>query len=392
MKKTELLAPAGSLEKLKIAIKYGADAVFIGGKYFSLRARSSNFEIVDILAATSYAHKYGKKVYVTLNILPHNDDLVGLEKYLAELSKANVDAVIVASITIAKKAIEAGLETHLSTQCSVTNSKSIEFYQSLGIQRVVLARELNLEEIALVNKNSQIEVEVFIHGGMCVSYSGRCTLSNYMTDRDANRGGCAHSCRWNYQFKENSTDQQSEYFAMSSKDLNGVVAVTKLLDIGVDSLKIEGRMKSVHYIATVVGNYRKLIDEYYEKGTVNLEYYQKEILKAENRLTSTGFLLGDVTDEQHLYNMRSEKPTQNFIAHIKDYLGGYAIVEERNKFSIGDTAEVYGPNIHKTFIIEEILNEKGQSIEVARHPKEILKVKIPFAVQKDDLIRKVIYK
>ncbi len=389
LKKPELLAPAGDLEKLKIAIQYGADAVFIGGTNFSLRARSSNFEIADIKEACEFAAEYNAKIYVTTNILPHNKDLIGLKEYLTALKEVGVSAVICASPAIITVANSVGIEVHLSTQASTTNSKAISFWKEQGVTRIVTARELPLSEIDQVVNNSELDIEVFIHGGMCVSYSGRCTLSNHMTDRDANRGGCAHSCRWNYTFHGEEFEADTP-FSMSSKDLNAIEYITRLMDVGVDSLKIEGRMKSIHYIATVVGTYRKLIDEYYETGSVDMEYYKSEIEKAENRLASTGFYEGDPTIEQHLYNMRSEKPTQTFIGLVLDYQEGYALIEERNKFEKGQLAEVFGPAIHKEFVIEEIINEQGESIEVARHPRELLKIKVPFEVRKNDMIRKVV--
>ncbi|XMB85152.1 U32 family peptidase [Mycoplasmatota bacterium WC44] len=390
MRKIELLSPAGDLEKLKIAIIYGADAVYIGGMNFSLRARSSNFTIDDIEEACDFARQYNSKVYVTTNILPHNNDLEGLEEYLINLKKSGVSAVICASPSIINVANKVGIEVHLSTQASTTNTKSMEFWKNHNVKRVVTARELSLDEIELVRKNTDMDIEVFIHGGMCVSYSGRCTLSNHMTDRDANRGGCAHSCRWNYDFYTDKKYNEELSFSMSSKDLNAIDYITRLIDIGVDSLKIEGRMKSVHYIATVVGTYRKLIDDYIKNGEVDMDYYRKEILKAENRLTSIGFFEGDPNVNEQLYNMRSEKPTQTFIGYVLEYSNGYAVIEERNKFEKGCRAEIFGPNIHEEFIIEEILDEDGNSIDVAKHPKQILKIKVPFKVNKHDMIRKVV--
>lgn len=389
MKKPELLAPAGDLEKLKIAIQYGADAVYIGGTNFSLRARSSNFEVSDIKEACEFASLYNAKIYVTTNILPHNNDLDGLKEYLTDLKNVGVSAVICASPAIITVANEVGIEVHLSTQASTTNSSAIQFWEDQNVKRIVTARELTLNEIKEVNENSDLDIEVFIHGGMCVSYSGRCTLSNHMTDRDANRGGCAHSCRWNYKFINREFEADTP-FSMSSKDLNAIEYITRLIDIGIDSLKIEGRMKSIHYIATVVGTYRKLIDDYTENGQIDIEYYKREIEKAENRLASIGFYEGDPSVEQHLYNMRSEKPTQTFIGLVLDYEDGYAVIEERNKFEVGMKAEVFGPNIHKEFMITEIINEQGEAIDVARHPRELLKLKVPFEVKKNDMIRKVI--
>lgn len=396
MRKPELLAPAGDLEKLKIAILYGADAVFIGGMNFSLRARSSNFDIPEIKEACDFAKDHGAKIYVTANILPHNEDLAGLKEYFAALKEVGVGAVIAASPVMVSVAKEVGIECHLSTQTSTTNSKAIDFWQTQGVERIVLARELTIEEITEVKKNSKLDIEVFIHGGMCVAYSGRCTLSNHMTDRDANRGGCAHSCRWNYKFidsKGEFLEEDDHYvpFSMSSKDLNAVEFITKLIDIGVDSLKIEGRMKSIHYVASVVGTYRKMIDDYVENGEIDVEFYKRELDKAENRLASIGFLDGNPKVDQHLYNMRSEKPLQNFIGYVLDYEDGYAIIEERNKFHKGIKAEIIGPDIHEYFTVEEILNEQGEEIDVAYKPKEILKLKIPFKVSKHDMIRKVLW-
>jgi len=272
MKKPELLAPAGNLEKLKIAFMYGADAVFIGGKKFSLRARASNFEISDIKEACDFAHSLNKKVYVTTNILPHNENIEGLIEYLKDLEESGVDAIICASPVIIDTAKEhTNLELHISTQLSSANYESVNFWVEEGITRVVLARELTKHEIDTLRKNTNAEIEVFIHGGMCVSYSGRCTLSNNMTDRDANRGGCAHSCRWNYDIFDGETKlNKDSSFAMSSKDLQTVKHISDLIDIGVNSLKIEGRMKSIHYIATVVNTYRKLIDNICDEKDLDL--------------------------------------------------------------------------------------------------------------------------
>jgi putative protease len=394
MKKPELLAPAGNLEKLKIAIIYGADAVFIGGKKFSLRSRASNFEIEDIKEACDFAHKYGKKIHVTTNILPHNDNSNGLKEYLIELENAGVDAVICASPVVVETAKQyTNLEIHISTQMSTTNSETANFWMEEGAKRVVLARELSLKEIRAFKYNTKADLEVFIHGGMCVSYSGRCTLSNNMTDRDANRGGCAHSCRWNYDLYNGDTLLNDKmYFAMSSKDLQTVRYISDLIDIGVDSLKIEGRMKSVHYIATVVSVYRKLIDQICDEQEFDLPKYILEIKKAENRLTSHGFMEGMTSIDQQLYNMRSEIPSQEFIGLVYDYDPETAIatVEQRNYFLPGDIVEVFSPNFDPLkFKVEEIMDKDGVVLDAARHPKQILKIFIPFKVSKYDMIRKI---
>lgn len=394
MKKPELLAPAGSLEKLKIAFMYGADAVFIGGKKFSLRARASNFDIPQIKEACDFAHALNKKVYVTTNIIPHNDNIVGLSDYLKELEEAGVDAIICASPIIIDTAKEhTNLEVHISTQLSNTNYQSVNFWQEEGIKRVVLARELNKHELQELRDNTSCDIEVFIHGGMCVSYSGRCTLSNNMTDRDANRGGCAHSCRWNYDiFDGESKLNEDIAFAMSSKDLQTVKHISDLIDIGVDSLKIEGRMKSIHYIATVVNTYRRLIDNICDDYEVDLPKYLLEIKKAENRLTSHGFMEGMTTIDEQLYNMRSENPTQEFIGLVHDYNEEtmIATIEQRNYFAPGDEIEVFSPNFPPLhFKVEEIKDTDGNILDAARHPKQMIQLFIPFTVSKYDMLRKV---
>ena len=394
MKKPELLAPAGNLEKLKIAIIYGADAVFIGGKKFSLRARASNFEIKDIKEACDFAHSYNKKIYVTTNILPHNDNIDGLVEYLHELETAGVDAIICASPVIIETAKEhTNLEIHISTQTSLTNYESVNFWYNEGVTRVVLARELDKEEIRELRDNTECDLEVFIHGGMCVSYSGRCTLSNNMTDRDANRGGCAHSCRWNYDLYDgNEMLNKNMSFSMSSKDLQTVKHISDLIDIGVDSLKIEGRMKSIHYVATVVNTYRRLIDNICQEHEIDLPKYLMQIKKAENRLTSHGFMEGMTTINEQLYNMRSENPTQEFIGLVNDFdeENFIATIEQRNYFVPGDEVEVFSPNLEPLkFKVEEIKDEEGNILDAARHPKQVLKIFIPFKVSKYDMIRKI---
>lgn len=395
MKKPELLAPAGNLEKLKIAFMYGADAVFVGGKKFSLRARASNFDIPQIKEACDFAHNLNKKVYVTTNIIPHNDNIEGLKDYLKDLEEAGVDAIICASPIIIDTAKEhTNLEVHISTQLSNTNYESVNFWYEEGIKRVVLARELNKEELQELRDNTECDMEVFIHGGMCVSYSGRCTLSNNMTDRDANRGGCAHSCRWNYDIYEDESKLNDDelHFAMSSKDLQTVKHISDLIDIGVDSLKIEGRMKSIHYIATVVSTYRKLIDNICDDYEVDLPKYLLEIKKAENRLTSHGFMDGMTTINEQLYNMRSENPTQEFVGLVHDYDEEtfIATIEQRNHFLPGDEIEVFSPNFnHLQFKVEEIKDTEGNILDAARHPKQMLKLFIPFKVSKYDMLRKV---
>ena len=399
IEKVELLAPAGNLEKLKIAYLYGADAVYAGGKKFSLRARASNFSNEDIKEAAEFANSLGKKLYITMNIIPHNSDLIELKEYLIYLEEVGVTGIIVSSLYIADvaKKVAPKLELHLSTQASVSNHESVNFYAKLGFKRVVLAREVDIKEMNNIHNNVNIELEAFIHGGMCVSYSGRCMLSNYMTNRDANRGGCAHSCRWNYDiytFKDKKKIN-NRYFNMGSKDLNSFKHIFDLIDTGVKSLKIEGRMKSLFYIACIVRTYRDLIDDYYkyhgDKTKVDFDYYNNEILKAENRLTSVGFLKGPVTKSEQLYNVRNENPTKDFLGIVLDYDEKTKIVtlEQRNYFKVGDKVEFFGPHLkNKEFVIPTLTNLDGEEVDVARHPLEVFKFKVPFTLHKNDMMRK----
>jgi putative protease len=389
----ELLAPAGDLEKLKIALLYGADAVFIGGQDFSLRARASNFTLADIKEATTFAHEKGKKVYVTTNIIPHHEDMDGLIEYLHGLEDSHVDAIISASPYIIDMALKhTNLEVHLSTQQSVTNAKTVNFWYEHGVKRVVLARELDKHQIRSLKKKTEADIEVFIHGGMCMSFSGRCSLSNNMTDRDANRGGCAHSCRWNYDLMEGDVKVSDETFSMSSKDLEALEQIPHLIDSGVSSLKIEGRMKSLHYIATVVSTYRKLIDDYMKYHEIkDFTPYMKELEKAENRLASHGFLEGMPGVEQQLYQMRSERPTQLFIGLVIDYdkETGIATIEQRNHFTEGEEVEMFHTNgTVEPFKVIGMTDEFGDALDVARHPKQRLKIKVPSPVEPYAMLRK----
>lgn len=392
--KPELLAPAGDLEKVKIALLYGADAVYIGGTKFSLRARASKFTLDKIKEATDFAHARGKKIYITTNIVPRNEDLTYLDEYLKQLDEICVDAIICSSpVIISRAKAITNLEIHLSTQLSVANSSLANYWYREGIKRVVLARECSVDEIKQISQNTDAELEVFIHGGMCVSYSGRCTLSNYMTDRDANRGGCAHSCRWKYDLYHQEERLSEDFdFQMSSKDLESLAFVPSLCEIGVSSLKIEGRMKSIHYIATVVNTYRRLIDDYYEHHLLPIEVYENEIRKAENRLTSYGFLNGITTTEQQLYNMRSEVPTKEFVGIVLSYnqQTEEAWIEQRNYFTVGDQLEIFSP-IHQNekFVVSSLEDEEGNSIDVARHPLQKIKMKTSLKLQPFDLLRKV---
>lgn len=406
--KIELLAPAGNLEKLKIAYLYGADAVYAGGKYFSLRARANNFNLNDIKEGAKFAKEHGKKLYITMNIVPHNEDLDNLIEYLKYLEECEVTGIIVSSLYIAKMAKEYApkLERHLSTQASVNNSNSVKYYEDLGFSRVVLAREVSIKDINTIKMKTNAELEVFIHGGMCTSYSGRCMLSNYMTQRDANRGGCAHSCRWNYDLYQNNNSENklkinNSYFNIGSKDLCAIKLIGKLIKAGVSSLKIEGRMKSLYYIATVVRAYRNLIDDYYksfedENFKIDYKYYQKEILRAENRLTSTGFLKGKLTINEQLYNDQTLIPTKDFLGVVLDYNEETQIVtlEQRNYFEPFEKVEFIGPSFdgqekkYKVFVLGKIFDKDGNELDACRHPLQIVEFKVPFKLNKDDIMRK----
>ena len=393
MRKVELLAPAGDLERLKVAVLYGADAVFIGGQRFSLRSRASNFTIQDIKEACSFAHKYGARVHVTCNIVMHNIDTEDVLSYLKELENAGVDCIIASSLYILKLVIEnTKMEAHVSTQASTSNHLAVNAYEEIGVNRVVLARELSLEEIKKVRDNSKCDIEAFIHGGMCVSISGRCMLSNNMTNRDANRGGCAHSCRWCYDLYDDGKiiNPDGDYFAMSSKDLCAIKHIKDLMDIGVNSFKIEGRMKSLHYIATVVNAYRKIIDEYETTGKIlDINKYETMIARAENRLTSIGFLEGMTTINEQLYDLNLTLPTQEFIGIVLDYdeKSSMATVEQRNYFTPNSKIEVFSPTETFNIKIKEIYDNDLNILDAARHPRQIIKFKSDKKLNPYDLLR-----
>lgn len=393
LKKPELLAPAGNLEKLKVAIMYGADAVFIGGKEFSLRSSASNFSLSDIKEAVQFANQYNAKVHVTCNIILHNDNLNGLEEYLKELDVIGVQAIIVADphILEVKKNLGLKLEVHLSTQMSSLNSKSISFFKAMGFDRIVLGREVSYDNLVMIKNNVDIDLEYFVHGAMCIHYSGRCMLSNYFSRRDANRGGCSQSCRWNYDVYcgDEKVNDASSCFTMSSKDMALIDHIDDLIDLGIDSFKIEGRMKSLHYIATIVSTYRKRIDDYCDSKEASVKY-RLEILKAANRSLCTGFFNHEPDDNDQLFSERDEHPTQEFIMKVLDYNEetGVAMVEQRNYFRLGDKVEFFGPNHENVQCsVLSIVNQDGESVLVANHPMEILYVLIDTKVEKFDMGR-----
>lgn len=398
-KKPELLAPAGNLEKLKVAVLYGADAVFIGGKEFSLRSSASNFSLDDIKEAVEFAHTHHAKIHVTCNIILHVDNLKGLKEYLKTLDDIGVDAIIVADPYIIHLAKEMmlKLEVHVSTQLSTMNTSAIAFYQGLGVDRVVLAREVNGDDLKKIREKVDIDLEYFIHGAMCIHYSGRCMLSNYFSRRDANRGGCSQSCRWYYDIFDQDqqlNNEQTVPFSMSSKDMALIDHIPELIEMGIDSFKIEGRMKSLHYIATVVSTYRKLIDDYCKDPDhfVYTDKYRKEIQKAANRALCSGFFKEFPTSEYQLYNQRDEHPTQDFCVRVLHYdeCHHQVMIEQRNYFKVGDFVEFFSPH-HDNVIIEvkKIYNEDHEEIEVANHPMQILYLDVDEKLFENDMGRKV---
>ena len=398
MKKIELLAPAGNLEKAKIAILYGADAVYIGGKEFSLRSRASNFSIEEIEELVKFANEHNAHVHVTVNMLPHEEDTHGIEDYLLALDHAGVHAIIVASPSIMMLAKQLGchFEVHVSTQHSSTNDSAVRFWKSKGLDRVVLARECGLEEIESIVKQDILPIEVFIHGGMCISYSGRCVLSNHMTLRDANRGGCAQSCRWKYHLmvQNQELSDPNNLFSMSSKDLQAVDFIESFIKMGVASLKIEGRMKSAYYLATVVSSYRFLIDQIYEHGYASKELLlnvKTEIAKAENRPTGAGFYRGLPSYQVQLYQDHDETVTQEYVAYVLDIdqETGIAKIQVKNHFTSEDLIEIFGPHIQSVQVKgNTFFDEEGNPISVLNKPMQIVYSKWQGPIEKHAMIRK----
>jgi putative protease len=404
MQKVELLAPAGDLQKLKFAIIYGADAVYIGGQIFGMRVKAKNFSIDDMKEGVNFAHERGKKVYITLNIIPHNDDLKHLESYLQDIKDIGFDAVIVSDpgtlMYIQEYAPD--LEIHLSTQANNTNYMSAKFWHKQGISRVILARELSFEEIKEIGDNipETLEIEAFVHGAMCISYSGRCLLSNYMTDRDANRGECAHACRWKYHLVEEKrpgeyypvVESDEGTFFFNSKDLCMIEHIPELIESGLHSLKIEGRMKSVYYVANIMRVYREAIDKYYEapdKFEYNPEWLS-EIQKASHRKFTKGFYYKKPESEDQLYSSSSYDRYYNFTGIVLDYDAstGYATIEQRNKLSVGEEVEIMQPNYGSfTQQVTELIDHKNNSVESVPHAQQIFKMKMDAPVKAFDILR-----
>lgn len=384
----EILSPAGDLEKLKWAFIYGADAVYLGSKKYNLRANANNFTIDEIKKAVKFAHKINKKVYVTVNMIMHEEDLTGLDEYLKELSKIKVDAVIISDLAVVEsiKRQKLNLPFHISTQESITNYKTAMFFKKLGAERIVLARECDKEDIKQIKEKVDIELEMFIHGAMCTSYSGRCVLSNYVTKRDSNRGGCSQVCRFSF---DNNT---KNLFSISTKDLNMSKKIKEILDLKVDSLKIEGRMRSIYYIATVVNTYRRLTDEILSNKLTNkrIKYYMKLLDKVSNRESAVQFFDSLPTYKEQYYTGREEVTNKDFLGVVLEYNKETkeAIIEQRNYFSVGDEIEVFSPTKDPfSFIITGIKTLENESVSRARHPKEKLIIKVPKSVEKYDILR-----
>ena len=391
--KVELLAPAGDLERLKIALKYGADAVYVGGPLLNLRANATNFTLDELNEGIDYAHKLNKKVYVTVNIILHNNESKEVDEYLKKLKEINVDAIIVSDPAVIRIAKKYDIEVHLSTQQSTLNYEAVKFFKKQGVTRVVLARECSKEDIELIKNNVDIEIETFIHGAMCAGYSGRCVMSNVLTNRDANRGGCSQICRWDFDLLDQDKNLiiGDKPFTFCSKDLSMLEYIDEMIKLGITSFKIEGRMRSQYYIATVVSVYRKIIDNYYHT-IKDKEYnkYERILRNCANRDSIVQFYNGIYDNTCSYYNGREEVSNQDFLGIVLDYDNDkkMAIIEERNYFKKGDVVEMFGPN-HDiiTFTIDEIFNEDGDIIEVVRHPREIIKINIDYKLDKDDMIK-----
>lgn len=405
MNKVELLAPAGDLEKLKMAIIYGADAVYIGGENFGMRTASKNFTQDEMKEGVEFAHERGKKVYVTLNIIPHNEDLIGLEDYLKFLDRIHVDAVIVADpgvLMIVRETLPL-MEVHVSTQANNTNYQSAKFWYKQGVQRIVTARELSFDEIKEIRQNipPDMQIESFVHGAMCISYSGRCLISSYMTGRDANRGECAHPCRWKYALVEEKRpgeyfpveETESGTFLYNSKDLCLIDQVDKIIESGIDSLKIEGRVKTAYYVATVVRAYRMAIDGYYQDP----ENYRfdpellEEVKKASYRDFTHGFYNGKPDESSQNYSSSSYIRNYDFLGVVHGKKDHLTQVEVRNRIFVGDEVEIIGPNVKTVYTkVAQMFNEDMEPMDVAPRPKELVWMDLGGVFEKDFILRKAV--
>ena len=405
MKKIELLAPAGDLEKLKTAVDYGADAVYFGGEAFSLRAGAGNLSIDEMREGLEYAHQRGVKCYLTVNIFAHNEDIEPLREYLLTIKDMGIDAYLVSDpgVFALLKEIIPDCEIHLSTQANMTNYQTAMFWYGLGVRRIVLARELSFKEIKELKARcpKDLEFEAFVHGAMCISYSGRCLLSNFMINRDANHGECAHPCRWKYALMEEQRpgeyypieeDERGTYI-LNSKDLCMIRYIPELIECGLSSLKIEGRMKSAFYVAHIVSAYRKAIDAYYEnpKNWKFNEEWMDELLKVSHRQFTTGFYFDKPTEKDQNYETSQYTRDYVYTGVVRNYdpETGFAVVEQRNKMVIGDEVEVFGPfTDFFTQKIQEMYNEQGEPIQSCPHPQEIIKIKVDKEVKPGWMLRR----
>ena len=405
MQKPELLAPAGSLEKGKMALLYGADALYLGGTNFGLRAFASNFDKETMREMIEYAHSLNKKIYVTVNIVPHNEDLINLPEYLLELQELKVDALIISDLgvwNIAKNTVPQ-MPLHVSTQANTSNWSAVEMWQKLGADRVVLARELGLTEIAEIKDKTKMELEVFVHGAMCISHSGRCLLSNYMAGRDANKGACVQACRWKYSLVEENRpnehfpvleDERGTYI-FNSKDLCLINYVPELIKAGVDSFKIEGRMKSMHYVASVVSVYRQAIDSYFAapENYIVQEKWLEELAKVSHRSYTQGFMTGKTDENSQVYTTSSYQQTHDFVGLTVKYddLAKRLYIEQRNNIKSGEELEILQPNGKLlSLVLVDMQDDKGQEISVAPHPRQIISVPYLQFVAENSLVRRKI--
>ena len=405
MKKPELLIPASSLEVLKTAVTFGADAVYIGGEVFSLRAKSKNFSMEDMREGIDFAHVHGAKVYVTANILAHNGDLAGVEEYFHELKKIGPDALIISDpgvFQIAKE-ICPEIEVHISTQANNTNYRTYRFWHSLGAKRVVSARELSMEELKELRANipEDLEIETFIHGAMCISYSGRCLLSSYFTGRDANQGACTHPCRWKYAIMEETRpgeylpvyENERGTYIFNSKDLCMIEHIPELIEAGIDSFKIEGRMKTALYVAVVTRTYRQAIDDYMTDEALyrsRMNYYKEEIAKCTYRQFTTGFFFGKPDETTQIYDSNTYVKAYTYLGLIGESRNdGFYSLEQRNKFSVGEKIEVMKPDGQDVEVtVRAMTDVEGQSMESCPHPKQKLYVDLGIELSPFDLLRR----
>lgn len=402
-KRPEVLSPAGTLEKLKVAIDYGADAVFVGGQAYGLRSRAGNFSMEELQEGIDYAHARGAKVYVAANMVTHEGNEIGAGEWFRQLRDMGLDAVIVSdpALIVICSTEAPGLEIHLSTQASSTNYETFEFWKAMGLTRVVLAREVNMVELAEIRKWTDVEIEAFVHGAMCISYSGRCVLSNHMSHRDANRGGCSQSCRWKYDLydmpfggeRRSLKGEIPEDYSMSSVDMCMIDHIPDLIENGVDSLKIEGRMKSIHYVSTVTNCYKAAVDAYMESPEAFYAIKEElidELWKVAQRELATGFYYGIPTENEQLFGARRKIPQYKFVGEVVafDSASMTATIRQRNVIMEGDRIECYGPGFrHFETVVKDLHDADGQKIDRAPNPMELLTISLPREVKPGDMIR-----